>query len=212
MAAFSTEADTDRGRLHLTAGAQVSHLPAADAGAALPVRPGRTDDGEEDLQFARWEPLIRSLARRMARGDEYLYEDLCQEGRLRVWLSLKRFDPTRGTQLSTYLHGQVRGAMANYLRGPGGSLTLCGGPAGRRLRVMTAGLAPRRGVLPDPSTKVIARVTRAQELARLKLGQLECAAVRKQRAGEALTQRERAALWRARAKIIRRPQDKTAGS
>ena len=66
-----------------------------------------------DADVARWEGLVRSLAGSYARGDNEVFEDLCQEGRLCVLGVLPTHDPTLG-ELATFLRVCIGHAMARW--------------------------------------------------------------------------------------------------
>ena len=68
-----------------------------------------------DAEVARHEALVRAKAASLCRGDAGLFDDLCQEGRLAVFLRLPSHDPARAGRETFLLH-HVEGAMRHYLR------------------------------------------------------------------------------------------------
>jgi hypothetical protein len=68
-----------------------------------------------DAEVARHEALVRAKAASLCRGDAGLFDDLCQEGRLAVFLRLPDHDPGRAGRETFLLH-HVEGAMRHYLR------------------------------------------------------------------------------------------------
>ena len=61
-------------------------------------------------------PLARRLARRYARGDRDLLEDLEQVAAVGLLQAARRFDPSRGTAFSTFAIPTVLGELRRYFR------------------------------------------------------------------------------------------------
>lgn len=78
----------------------------------------RLDPTTEEALFLEWEPLAQALARRMARqtGGVVDREDLDQVARLALLGAIRRFDPTRGCQFSTFGVPTIAGELKRYLR------------------------------------------------------------------------------------------------
>ena len=63
----------------------------------------------------KFTPLINSLSRQFAEGHQDC-EDLLQEGRLGLLEALRRYDPSLGNALSTYVFVYIRGRMLRWIR------------------------------------------------------------------------------------------------
>ncbi len=96
----------------------------------LPPGPG-PDAG--DTALAAHEGLVRWVVRQQWRGG-LPWEDAVQAGRIGLWQALRRYDPTRGTQFSTYavpaIQHAVWAAVAAAPAGPARAPTGVGGPGG----------------------------------------------------------------------------------
>src|ERR1051325_6438490 len=83
-----------------------------DMGTAVEhPRPERLD---AEALWRQWEPLAWREARRHGNAAER--EDLEQVARLGLGQAVRRFDPARGAQFSTFAVPTIRGAILNYLR------------------------------------------------------------------------------------------------
>lgn len=71
---------------------------------------------DEDDLVSEYTPEIRDWATRYSHGDRHLCDDLYQEGALGLIHAARRFDPSRGTKLSTLARRHIKGRMKNYLR------------------------------------------------------------------------------------------------
>jgi RNA polymerase sigma-B factor len=67
-------------------------------------------------------PLVSSLARRYARGDEY--EDLVQVGSIGLIKAIDRFDPARGSELAAFAVPNISGEIKRHLRDRGQAVRL----------------------------------------------------------------------------------------
>ena len=76
--------------------------------------------------------MIRRLALRLA-WDEDSLDELLQEGNLALTEALPRFDPSRGTQLGTFIHQRAQSRMRHWCRGQRRTLSLMNPLAGHRL-------------------------------------------------------------------------------
>jgi len=88
-------------------------------GQVIPGNPSSSTRAEEQL-LALHDWLIRSLVAKHAVGitDNSLdSEDLYQVGRIAFLTALRRFDPDRGVQLSTFAYPYVLGAICRELGG-----------------------------------------------------------------------------------------------
>jgi RNA polymerase sigma factor (sigma-70 family) len=72
-----------------------------------PPRPG---PGDWEAALAAHAGLVRWVVRRQWRG-ALPVEDAVQAGRIGLWQALRRYDPTRGTRLSTYAVPAIRHAV-----------------------------------------------------------------------------------------------------
>ena len=80
-------------------------------------RAERLTDGEIEEGIAANEGLVRSIVARITgeRGAE-LDEDMLQMGRIALWNALRRFNPRRGMQLSTYAVPCIRNCVLDELK------------------------------------------------------------------------------------------------
>ncbi len=80
-------------------------------------RAERLTDGEIEAGIAANEGLVRSIVARMT-GERGLEpdEDMLQMGRIALWNALRRFNPSRGMQLSTYAVPCIRNCVLDELR------------------------------------------------------------------------------------------------
>lgn len=82
-----------------------------DEEVALIRRAKAGDRAAEDRLVVKHTGLVKSLIRPF-RGRGVDYEDLVQVGFLELVVTVRRFDPERGTRLSTYATPRVRKALA----------------------------------------------------------------------------------------------------
>lgn len=75
----------------------------------MPTAPSRHELIEDHL------PLVRSVARRFARGGETL-DDLVQVGTIGLIKAVDRFDGARGTALEPYAAAAIAGEIRHHLR------------------------------------------------------------------------------------------------
>jgi RNA polymerase sigma factor (sigma-70 family) len=61
-------------------------------------------------------PLVWRVARQESQRSGHSFDDLCQEGCLGLIRAVERYEPCRGTTLSTAATPWIRGAMRHYLR------------------------------------------------------------------------------------------------
>src|ERR1051326_1684438 len=92
------------------AGPSPTEVPTSGSDCSTPW-PG------EDEIFKRFTPQLNSLAARLCHGNPHLREELVQEGAVGLVHAMRRFDPRRGTQLSTLAQRYMRGRMLNFIRG-----------------------------------------------------------------------------------------------
>jgi RNA polymerase sigma-B factor len=115
------------------------------------IRRSQTGDrGARDALVAALLPLARRLARRYEGGSETI-EDLVQVACIGVIKAIDRFDPARGTVLSTYAVPFVEGELKHHLRDNLGGAHLPRGTQEEVLKVsrVAEGLAGRLGRAPS---------------------------------------------------------------
>lgn len=64
-------------------------------------------------------PMVRRTAASVARRSGQSADDLAQEAAIVLWRYLDRYDPAKGSSLSTWATNKARWAMADYLRNKG---------------------------------------------------------------------------------------------
>jgi RNA polymerase sigma factor (sigma-70 family) len=84
--------------------------PAPVQAAAQPQQAESRNTGEADA-IAAVEPMIQSIARQFSNNNTL--EDMLQIGRLAAYKSLKTFDPSRGTQFSSWAYRNITNAISN---------------------------------------------------------------------------------------------------
>lgn len=62
------------------------------------------------------EHIINTIAHNYSNGDNYLYDDLKQEGYFAFLKTIQCYDPSRGASFSTYLYHKVQGAIKDFLK------------------------------------------------------------------------------------------------
>ncbi len=82
----------------------------------------------------RYEPMIVALAHELS-WDADSFGELRQEGELAFLRTLRAFDPTAGTRLSTFLYWRIRGQMLHWRRDERIALTLS--PIGHPVTVVS---------------------------------------------------------------------------
>jgi RNA polymerase sigma factor (sigma-70 family) len=70
---------------------------------------------DADARIASFMPVVRQEARKLAHGDEFVADDLLQEGAMAVMRALGSYDPSRGGE-GCYLRVCARNRMISYLR------------------------------------------------------------------------------------------------
>ena len=83
----------------------------------------RRDRATRDELFERHLPLARKLARRYLRPGES-YDDLVQVASVGLLKAIDRFDPERGTALTTYAVPTIVGELKRYFRDHGWAVHL----------------------------------------------------------------------------------------
>jgi RNA polymerase sigma factor (sigma-70 family) len=74
-------------------------------------RIARGDQAAREQLLEAYEPLVGSIARRYAAPGSVDYEDCCQEGRMALIAALRAFKPDQGASFGTYAKHWVAGAM-----------------------------------------------------------------------------------------------------
>lgn len=96
---------------------------AAMANAALRTYLRTGDGAARDDLVEQYMPLVISIARRYDHCGEPL-EDLVQVGAIGLLQAIDRFDPARGTQLSSFAIPTIEGEIRRELRDRGGTIRL----------------------------------------------------------------------------------------
>jgi len=96
---------------------------AASASAALRTYLRTRDPAARDELVEHYMPLVISIARRYDHCGEPL-EDLVQVGAIGLIQAIDRFDPRRGTQLSSFAIPTIEGEIRRELRDRGGTIRL----------------------------------------------------------------------------------------
>lgn len=89
--------------------------PLGTLSATLPVMAPEGKNDTDTLVLAH-HALAKHLARRYARGDRELLEELEQVAALGLVQAAQRFDPTRGTAFSTFAVPTIAGELRRYFR------------------------------------------------------------------------------------------------
>jgi RNA polymerase sigma-B factor len=116
-------------------------------------RYARFDDlAARDELFERFLPLARGLARRYHRGTEPL-DDLVQVASIGLLAAIRRFDPERGREFTTFAIPTIVGELKRYYRDYGWAMKV---PRGDKDRVVTLNraiedLSTRGGRSPTPA-------------------------------------------------------------
>jgi RNA polymerase sigma-B factor len=90
--------------------------PEAGAVQDLRMSPATTHSFDVDATVMAHQPLGRRLARRYARGDAELLEELEQVAALGLVKAARRFDPERGTAFQTFAIPTVLGELRRHFR------------------------------------------------------------------------------------------------
>ena len=91
-------------------------VPAACATQDLRVSPAPTQSFDVEATVLAHQPLARRLARRYARGDADLLEELEQVAALGLVKAARRFEPARGTAFQTFAIPTVLGELRRHFR------------------------------------------------------------------------------------------------
>ena len=81
-------------------------------------KPNIVTEEQYRLGLKKYSILIRSLARKLAAGSPagLDYDDFCSSGRIGLLDAMKKFDPSKKKQFSSYVKFRVRGAMLDEIR------------------------------------------------------------------------------------------------
>lgn len=72
-----------------------------------------TNEDFENVYYPRYQSVIKAIARKMARGDSALCEDLCQEGAVKLW----KLQPEKAkTNPDAWIRRALQLGMIDYLR------------------------------------------------------------------------------------------------
>lgn len=74
------------------------------------------NESEKADQLIKFKPLIKSLARKLSKLDNDIYDDLVIVGEMSCLKFLDLFDKSRNTKLSTFLYSKIEGAMKDELK------------------------------------------------------------------------------------------------
>ncbi|MGZ4201574.1 MAG: sigma-70 family RNA polymerase sigma factor [Thermoleophilaceae bacterium] len=128
--------------------------PSPDTTARLLRSYRREGDTNARAQLIElYMPLVASLARRYARGEDY--EDLVQVGSIGLIKAIDRFDPARGSELGAFAVPNISGEIKRHLRDRGQAVRL------------PRGLSELRGRLRASRQDLTARLGRDPTLAEL---------------------------------------------
>ncbi len=123
---------------------------AAAANVALRAYLATGDAAARDELVEHYLPLVIAIARRYEHCGEPL-EDLVQVGAIGLLHAIDRFDPARGTQLSSFAIPTIEGEIRRELRDRGGTIRLPRSTQEARTRVLRSRdeLAAQLGRTPD---------------------------------------------------------------
>ncbi len=123
---------------------------AASASVALRAYLQTRDAAARDELVEHYLPLVIAIARRYEHCGEPL-EDLVQVGAIGLLHAIDRFDPARGTQLSSFAIPTIEGEIRRELRDRGGTIRLPRSTQEARTRVLRSRdeLAAQLGRTPD---------------------------------------------------------------